>query len=70
MKERLGISENTYEQRVEDVIETLSKTLNEKVDYAMTKLYEQYFSLQNSNASTMKELASRSKMQQTYFSNS
>ncbi len=70
LKERLGISENMHEQRVEDVIETLSKTLNEKVDYAMTKLYEQYFSLQNSNASTMKELASRSKMQQTYLSNS
>jgi len=70
LKELVGISKKEHDQMLEDAIETLSDVLNDKIDQAITKLYEQYFALQNSNASTMKELASRSKIQKTYLSNS
>ncbi len=69
-KELVDTSKNEHEQALEDAIGMLANALNEKVDQAITKLYEHYFSLQNSNASTMKELASRSKIQKTYLSNS
>ncbi len=66
----INTSKNEHDQAVEDAIQTLSHALNEKTEQAITKLYEQYLALQNSNASTIKELASRSKIQKTYLSNS
>jgi len=47
-------------------IEQLSSALNDKIDATLEKLYEQYHLAQNDISSTVKELASRSKLQQTY----
>ncbi len=47
-------------------IEQLSSALNDKIDTTLEKLYEQYHLAQNDISSTVKELASRSKLQQTY----
>ncbi len=68
--ELIARSKKEHDQTIDDAIDALSKTLNEKIDHAISKLHEHYMALQNSNASTIKELASRSKMQKTYLSNS
>ncbi len=54
----------------EHEIEQLSVSLNDKIDATLEKLYEQYHLAQNDISSTVKELASRSKLQQTYLSDS
>jgi len=70
LKARIDLYRDDHEQTFEDALRMFSAALNEKTDAAISKLNEQYFALQNANTSTIKELASRSKIEKTYRSNS
>ncbi len=70
LKEMLIVSKKDQNKLFKALNEEISRVLNERMQSALDQLHEHYFALQGSHASTLKELASRSKIEKTYRSNS